>query len=303
VEAVGWNIPESARWINVEVPGEDEALDHVNLDHPLLAGAAAVRLAAHNATIETEPNTLEHPQEIALPITISGRIDPPRDQDIYQFAARKDEKWLIQVESRSLGHPLDPVLKILDASGKVLAEMDDPSSRRRSTARDPELTFTAPADAAYRIVVRDLHRQGSFRHVYCLSASVPIVDYTLAVASDQFTVAPGKPLKIPVTVTRNNGFNGSVEVAIDGAGLPASLTAPRVTSAPTGETAKTVALELNATEGPWTGPVRIVGRVVESEARPRAAVAPLAAFNTATPNLWLSISKPATAAKDAQKTP
>jgi hypothetical protein len=296
VEAAGWNILESARWLEVAVPGAN--VDHVVIDHPLLAGACAVRLEPWNATVETEPNTREQPQEIALPITITGRIDPPRDQDAFQFVARKGETWLIQVASRGLGHPLDPVLKVLDASGKVLTEMDDPGSRRRSATRDPELTFTAPADAAYRIVVGDLHGQGSFRHVYRLSAAAPTVDYVLAVTSDQFTLAPGKPLKVPVSVTRNNGFGGTVEVSIEGAGLPASLAAPRVTSAPSGESAKSVSLELSTPEGSWTGPVRIIGKVAGEDEEVRAA-ATLAAFNTTTRNLWLTISKPAATTKDA----
>jgi hypothetical protein len=308
VEAAGWNIGEPARWLERDVPeapgdnGDASEPRRITLDHPLLAGAGEVRLVPYEAAVETEPNTLEHPQDVALPITITGQIDPPRDQDVYRFASRKDEKWRFQVESRSLGQPLDAVLKIIDAAGKVLAEVDDPGSRRRNTVRDPELAFTAPADGSYRIVVRDLNNQGGFRHVYLLTVAAPLAaDYTLTLAADQFVLAPGKPLKIPVTVTRDSGFNGTIDVGLEASSLPEGVTAPRVSSAPTGSTAKSVTFELTAltSQGPWSGPFRIIGRVNEAQAKPRPAMAPLVGSSAATDRIWLTVLKPEAPPKDA----
>src|SRR5262249_51801573 len=150
----------------------------VTVDDPRLANAGEVRIETHPVGVEVEPNPPDHPQEISVPVTVSGRIEPARDRDAYQFTARKGESWLIRVESRSLGYPLDPTLRVLDTSNKVLAEMDDPGGgRRRSTARDPELTFSVPADGPYRIVVGDLNGEGSLRHAYRLTISAPTADF------------------------------------------------------------------------------------------------------------------------------
>ena len=290
VEAVGWNIDDSARWLEV-IPGGGDNSEAVALDHRLLANADEVRLEDHPATIEVEPNPPESPSEIALPATITGRIDPPGDQDVYRFTARKGEKWLIRVESRSLGHPLDAVLRVLDSAGKVLTEVDDPGSRRRSTTRDPELTFTPAADGTYRVVVRDLNGQGSFRHVYRLTLAAPAADFALTLAADRFTLEPDKPLKIPVTVVRDDGYGGKIDV--EAVGLPEGLVATQVTSQPTGPSAKTVTLELCTHDGPWSSPIRIVGRVQEGDLKPKAARTPLAGLGGSTEHLWLTVLKPA----------
>jgi hypothetical protein len=299
VEAAGWNIDERARWLEVVVTGSEDAAQ-ASLDHPLLANAGAIRLEDHAVAIEVEPNAAASPQDVTLPVTISGRIDPPGDQDAYRFLAHKGEKWQLRVESRSLGHPLDAVLRVLDAAGKVVAEVDDPGSRRRNTTRDPELTFTAPADEAYRIVVRDLNGQGSFRHAYRLTAAAAQPGFTLTLASDRFTLTPDKPLKIPVTVARDDGFTAAIDV--EALGLPENVIATQVTSKPSGPSAKTVNLELCAHQGPWSGPIRITGRaqLADSLARPVPATTPLAGFATPTELLWLTVLKPAPGEKRQQ---
>jgi hypothetical protein len=294
VEAAGWNIDESARWLDVVPTPADTEL--VRLDHPLLANGDEVRLDPHPAVVEAEPNAPDAPQDVVTPVTISGRIDPPRDQDSYRFAARKGQRWLIRLESRSLGHPLDAVLRVLDPTGKILAEVDDPGSRRRTSTRDPELSFTAPGDEAYRIVVRDLNGQGSLRHAYRLSVTAPQPGFTLTLVADRFTLTPHKPLKVPVTVNRDDGFEAAVD--IETIGLPDEVVATNVTSKPSGPTAKSVTLELCAHEGPWSGPIRIIGTIRESPPKNVAATTPLAGFVTPTDRLWLTIMKPAPETKE-----
>jgi hypothetical protein len=297
VEAVGWNIDPAARWLDVD-PGSEDA-EEVSLDHPLLANADCVRLVDHSAVAEVEPNAPESPQDVSPPVTISGRIDPRRDQDAYRFTAKKGDKWLIRVESRSLGHPLDAVVRVLDSAGQTVAEMDDPGSRRRSTTRDPELTLTAAADDAYRIVVRDLNGQGSFRHAYRLTVAAPQPGFALTVAGDRFTLTPEKPLKIPVTVARDDGFSAAIDV--EAVGLPEDVIATQVTSKQTGPSAKSVNIELRAHQGPWSGPIRIIGRVHVGQGRPVMATAPLQGFATPVSHLWVTVARTAAPARPNNK--
>ena len=92
--------------------------DVFTVAHASLADTAQVRRVPFAATVETEPNDLSRPQAIASPVALSGRIDPPGDQDVFRLSLRKDDKRVIRVESRALGRPLDPMLRILDPGGQ-----------------------------------------------------------------------------------------------------------------------------------------------------------------------------------------
>jgi hypothetical protein len=207
---------------------------------------------------------------------------------VYQFQAKKGQKLVFQVESRALGYPLDPVLRLLDGAGKLVAQVDDPGSSRTGP-RDPELSFTVPQDGTYLLEVSDLHGSGGPRHVYRLRAVFPEPDYALTLAADRFVLTPGKPLDIAVTVVRRNGFDREVEVAA--ADLPEGVTAAPVKSLSSGASAKTVTLRLTATAGPLSVPLHLIGKVDGQPDLTRAAQAPLAGLNTVTPHLWLSAPK------------
>jgi hypothetical protein len=297
VELRGWNIPDAATTLAV---ASGDGSDSVVLAHPQVANTAVVRLEPHPTAVEVEPNDRQHPQPLELPVTVSGRIDPAGDVDVYHFQAKKGQKLFFQVEARRLGYPLDPVLRLTDAAGQTLAQMDDPGSRRDRT-RDPEFAYTVPEDGPLRLEVRDLHGAGGFRYVYRLRAVVAEPDYDLTLAADRFVLTPGKPLDIPVTVERRNGFDREIEIRVDG--LPEGVTAPPVQSPPTGGGAKSVTLRLTANAGPFAGPIRVVGNVTgqpESVRTARSAVTGLSAFTT---RLWLTGLKPAATAAEKPAQP
>ncbi len=75
---------------------------------------------------EQEPNDdPAHAQAVKLPIIINGRIDRPDDWDVFKFVGRAGEKIVAEVMARRLDSPLDSMLKITDANGKLLAFNDD----------------------------------------------------------------------------------------------------------------------------------------------------------------------------------
>ena len=250
VEASGWNIPDDARRLAVKpIDGDDLAI----VSHPLLANSADVRVVPHTVAVEAEPNDASHPQSIPLPSAVSGRIDPPRDVDAYRFGAKKGDVLLLNVASRTLGQPLDVVLRLVDATGKILSEADD-SPR----GRDAELRATAPADGDYTVLVRDLNGQGGPRYAYLLTVSKPIPDFALTLKADQFTLTPGKTLELPVAVERTNGFDGAIEVGL--AEPIEGLKAEPVKSEPKDGSSKSVTLKLTATAGASSRALLIVGK-------------------------------------------
>jgi hypothetical protein len=282
VEAIGWNIPAAAR----ALPIPEWGLGDIGaVAHAALADTASVRRVPFAATVETEPNDLSRPQAIASPIAISGRIDPPGDLDVFRFALRKDDNRVIRVESRALGRPLDPTLRILDPSGKILAESDDTNRNDR----DLERSFTAPADGEYRLVVRDLNGQGGPRFAYLLSVRGPRPDFNLSLAADQFALTPGKPSRIAVTIQRRESLAEPIEIVAED--LPAGITAQPVASKPEDASARSVSLELSAGDRAGSGPFRIVGRTTKDPRTSHAATAPIAGFTARTDQPWVTVRR------------
>jgi hypothetical protein len=281
VEAAGWNVPAEAKTLKVTpAPGADT----VRLGHARLAGTLSVLVEPHRCLTEVEPNDRQKPQAVTLPVTISGRIDPPGDVDVFEFAAKKGERLTFRADARSVGSLLDPVLRLTDAAGKALAQADD-SSGGKAGARDAALSFTAPQDGTFRVEVRDLGGHGGPRHFYCLRATRAEPDYALTVAADRFTLTPGKPLDIPVTVDRRNGFDGEVEVAVEA--LPEGVTAAPVKSS--GAAGKSVTLRLEAKPGAAPAAFRVVGKVAGRADLGRSATGAVVPF-APTPLLWLAVT-------------
>ncbi len=276
VELVGWNVPAAAKSVPV-TPGDGP---EATAFHPEVANAVPVRVEPHPTTVKAGPHDRQHPLAITLPVTVSGRL-APGGVDAFTFEAKKGDQLLFQVESRSLGFPLDAVLRLSDAAGKELARVDDTGNRP-----DPELSFKAPRDGAYRVEVSDLHSEGGPRYAYRLRALRPGPDYDLTLKEDRFVLSPGKPLDLPVTVNRRQGFAEVIEVSAQG--LPPGVTAAPVRSAAGGASAGAVVLRLTAAGGVVSGPFRVVGRVAGKEGLTRhARLAPAGAVPA-----WLTVVAP-----------
>lgn len=290
VRIEGWNLPEATGIATVE-RGADETASVVD---PRLGNTLEVVLEPHASVIEQEPNDASQPNLLEVPLTVTGRIDPPGDVDVYRFRASKDQQVRFEIASRALGFPLDPVLRVLDNSGKELKRVDDEGGDQR----DARLTFKVPEDGEYKIEVSDLHETGGFRYVYRLRAVTPQPDYALSVSADHFAVTVGKPLELPVTIDRKDGFNETLEIVAEG--LPEGVTAESVTSPPEGDAAKSVKLKLSATTPTAGGPLRIVSRVAKKPEFARTATAALSDFHTRTTHLWLSVLKPEEKTDDSE---
>ncbi len=288
VEAVGWNIPEAARRLTIEAAdGEDSR----SIDHPRLANPVEVRVVDTPSIVEVEPNDQSRPQTLALPMAVSGRIDPPGDVDTFAFPAKKGEPLVFTVESRSLGQPLDAVLRIGDGSGSTIVEVND---ARKDF--DPEVRFNPPADGTYRVSIRDLNGQGGPRYAYLLTAGRPRADFALTLKSDRFAITPGTPLEVVVAVERREGYAEPIEIGLaehfDG------VIAPPVTSFKAGSTASSVTLRLTACDCVRPGAIRVVG--TSGDGRRKAATASVAGFPVPIDSAWLTPSKPSTAKPEAK---
>jgi len=284
IELVGWNIPDAAKKLPLEPrPGADRVMAF----HPEVAGAVAVRVEPHPAIVRVQPSDPQQAQPIVLPVTISGRLERRNAAHVYQFAGKKGERLFFQTEARTLGFPLDPVLRLTDAAGKSLAQTES-----TATGRDPELAFTVPQDGKYHIELRDLHAEGGARHLYRLRALVAEPDFGLTLTGDRFVLHPGKPLDIPIAIDRRHGFAGEIDISVEG--LPQGVTATTVPSG-TAASAKSVTLRLIAEAGTGTAslPIHIIGKATGKPGPARTARATVDGLTASTTQIWLTIPRSA----------
>ena len=292
VQLHGWNVPAGAAF-KAALPGAAADFDRSYRDG--FANAVLLRVESRAIAIEAAPNDAEHPQELTLPVTVSGHVESEGDADFYRFSAKKGEKLRFRIESRSLGAPLDGVLRIRDAQGKVLQRTDDSGQ----TGGDPVATFAIPADGQYVAEIFDLHGRGGFRYAYRLAIGVPEPTFALGLAANRFVSAPGKPLEIPVTIERRDGFDREITILVQG--LPGGVKAAPVASSPKGDTAKAVKIQLTCDATPFSGPIRIVGVSAEEAPLVRVAQATIEGVKAKTPNIWLTVPPPPAPKKKEEK--
>ena len=246
--------------------------------------------------VEEEPSVAEigstdaaaPPQEIALPSSITGVIGKPNEVDVFRIKLTAKQPIVLRTDARTVGSPLDPVLRILKADGSQLQEVDDGSKGDF----DPDANFTAPADGEYRVAITDRFGLGGPRFFYRITTGPSRPEFELRVAGDVFTLTTDKPLEIPITVERLRGF--AQEIEISAVGLPEKVIADAVVSAKDGDTAKAVKLTLKAEAGvTFSGAIRIRGRVKVEPPTEKLATATLAAFKANVSDLWLTVIAPA----------
>jgi hypothetical protein len=276
VELFGWNIADPERIIT-PVAERDE----FPIADPRLANTASVRVEEHETIVEIEPNDLAAAQAITLPVTITGRIDPPGDIDAFAFIGKKGNPLTFDLASRELGYPLDAVVEVLDAEGKSLIRVDD-----LGEARDPSLTFTPPADGPFRLVVQDLNNSGSVRHVYRLRASKAEPTFQVVASGQAFELSAEKPADVGLSIDRQQGFAEEISFRVEG--LPEFVSVADAVSAASGDSAKSVKLTLTSKGGKFSGPIRIIGESSGPLKLSRRATAAIPNHTVRSENLWLT---------------
>jgi hypothetical protein len=279
----GWNLPSPAATLDVPATDLRELLFFQPTD---AAGLVPLAVTNYPSVVAELNASRETPQECPLPCVLSGRLDEPKDSDVFRFTAVKGKAISIKAESDSIGYEVDPVLRVMDDAGKILAEAESP---RRGG--EPVLSFTPPADGPYRLEISDLHRRGGLRYAYRLTLAPVTPDFTVTLAAGTFGIVPGKTLEIPLTIDRKNGFAGEIEITPEN--LPAGMTAAPLKSLPTGDTAKTVKLVLTAVADAKPGMIQLLaksgGDVPLTHRATYSAKQGPSTFNHG--DVWLSIGK------------
>lgn len=174
--------------------------------------------------VESEQNnSAATAQLVKLPVIVNGRIETPGDEDFVRFAGRGGAEVVVEVLARRLNSPLDSVIWLTDPSGKVLAWNDD-FERREELLRtdvgtathhaDSYLRAKLPRDGTYVLRFADAQRAGSESHAYRLRLSAPRPDFQLSVTPSAVNNRGGIAMPVTVHVTRLDGFDGPVALAL-----------------------------------------------------------------------------------------
>ena len=156
------------------------------------------------------------PMEIAAPAAVFAVLSAA-GRDHYRFSAKQGERFTIRCQARELDSKMNPVVTVLDPSGRQLAVGD-----RRAI-----VDFRAPSSGGFVIRVNDLTFSGGSDYFYRLSVDQsPILD-----SVHPFALEPGKKNKLMLL---GRGLPGSKASAIKGADgvvleiLEAEVDAPQI---------------------------------------------------------------------------
>jgi len=128
-----------------------------------------------DVALPTDPYEPNDDTASATPVTAGttykGIIysDTGSDVDVYALTATTGDEFVINTES--LSGQLDLALTVFDSAGNVVAQNDN----NQDFTDDAWVSFTAPADGTYYILVEDLNGSSSPFNSYALDIASPVV--------------------------------------------------------------------------------------------------------------------------------
>ncbi len=231
------------------------------LERGLVPSLAAVARQTGVARPESAKGVVESsqrpapPPTLALPATIRGRFDTAADEDEFRFRAVAGQSNTIACRAYPGGMPTLPVVAVLDADGRVVAECKSVDSPDRECWLD----WQAPADGDYRLRLRDVQHgvRGGPEFGYELIVRSATPDFAMRVKSDVVNVVQGAKTELEVKVRRSGGLRGAIDLAAEG--LPAGVRVEPVRIAADQDTARFVVVA-DADARPADAVLRVIGR-------------------------------------------
>ncbi len=181
---------------------------------------------------EAEPNdTGQKAMQISPPQVISGAISKPGDKDVFRFQGEAGDVVVAEVCARRAGSPLDSLLRLMDAKGRVVAWNDDHEdmlSGLLTHDADSYLSAKLPAAGQYFVQLSDAQGHGGADYLYCMRITPPRPDFELVLAPSCLNVAGGRTAVATVYACRKDGWDGDIDIALKGAPKGFTLSGARI---------------------------------------------------------------------------
>jgi hypothetical protein len=269
-KTVGFAGPVAASSLSFEVVApEDAFLQALPLTPRSGAGIAGwpvfLGISDLEERVEQEPNNdLAHANRIPVPGAISARLLESNDVDCFTFAAKKGQRFHIEIQSLEWNSPTEVYMVVKDAKGIQLA------------AGNPQvgqvIDFTAPNEGDFTIVVEHLLSWNGPAETYHLVVTHHTPAFDVNLGNDGLEIAAGGIGAIPVTVVRHE-FNGPINLdVLSPAGVHGHGAVPAGATAATLFVQASSDLPSGAYPLQVSGSAVIGGRVVRQPARIRAQI-------------------------------
>jgi len=184
---------------------------------------------------------------------LAATLKEPGVANRHPVTAKKGDKLLVRVEGRTLGFPIDPVLRLLKPDGSEIRREDDTGG-----SPDPEYLWTVAEDGEYGIEVADRYGRGGGGMRYRLSAAPPQPDFRLTADKNTYPMERGKALEIKITLTRLHGHEG--ELALSAEGLPGTIFLVAPDKVPEKNGDFVLKLDAKPDAPAFDGPIRLVAK-------------------------------------------
>jgi hypothetical protein len=244
VQAQGWNLPTERMKLNNT--DRNPGVRSISIGRGRRASNRvpfALDTLAECRDIEPN-NSPSSPQKVKLPTIVNGRINRSGDWDVFSFTGRKGDEVVARVQARSLGSPMDSMLKLTDAAGKTLAVNDDYEDKGAGLIThhaDSMLSVKLPADGTYLLHLGDTQSKGGPDCGYRLRIGPCRPDFALRVTPSGISARPGAVVPITVYALRKDGFTDSITLKLTDAPSGFSLSGARI---PAGQDKLTLTITL-----------------------------------------------------------
>jgi hypothetical protein len=213
----GWNLP--AQRVRISNKDEEPGVKTISVGR---GRRASNRVPFALDTLvecrDIEPNNSgSSPQKIKLPTIVNGRINRPGDWDVFAFTGKKGDEIVARVQARSLGSPMDSLLKLTDAAGKTLAVNDDYEDKSAGLIThhaDSMVSMKLPANGTYLLHIGDTQNKGGIDCGYRLRVGPRQPDFALRVTPSGISARMGAIVPITVYALRKDGFTDSISLKL-----------------------------------------------------------------------------------------
>lgn len=175
-------------------------------------------------TEEVESNDGNAPQQIELPVAISGRFDFPRDADWYAFTVAETGSYSIDVYCERIAGQADPYVVLFDEQGNRFFELDDFGHRIDAFdghLRDPSGMVTLTQGKKYKALVQDRYQRGGPRYQYVMVMRPSRPDFFVATIHSQnpgpgsTNLWKGGAAGYNVIVHQTGGYSGPIVITAE----------------------------------------------------------------------------------------
>lgn len=159
---------------------------------------------SQNGQSFTQSTSVDSPQLIELGKAVLGRTEV-EDVDYFAVDLNKGQPFVAEVMGIRLGRGFtDSTLSVLDHKGKEIVSSDDTFLYRQ----DPMVSFIAPADGRYVLVLRDSGYLGSNNNWYLLKVAATIQPRLVYPLGGQ----PGQALKVRLLNDAGGDFSQEIKL-------------------------------------------------------------------------------------------